>query len=34
MQKCPFADFNQPKLDLHQFTEKALNWRANIFGGS
>ena len=32
---CSFAEFNRPKLDIfHQITEKALHWRANLFGGN
>ena len=32
---CPFVDFNRSKLgQLHQFTEKAQQWRANPFTGN
>ena len=30
-----FDDFNRPKIGhLHQFTEKAQQWRAKRFGGN
>ena len=32
--RCPFADFNRPKLDRStNLQKKAQHWRANIFNG-